>query len=472
MLRNSEPTPRGRCSIGGFTRELMKEWKTPGLSVVVIRGGKEIYSRGFGVEAVGSRKRVSSATCFPADSLTKTFTAVLAAMLVEDGRLHWDTEVRSVIPEFRLRDPLASQACTIKDLLSHRSGIGRRDALWYRRELGAGKTLALLPLLRADSPFRDRFAYSNIGFMLAGMMEAKLSGMSFAELLSRRILQPLRMPSTGVKAPTGGETAQPHILGSGRSAERISPLRAPAMEAAFGIWSSADDLGKYLRFLLEPKHRNLISGENLERLWTPVLPVQDLSFPEIPMKAYGMGWMISSYRGRRIVFHTGVGIGSSSLLLLIPGEDIGLAVLSNVGGSRAPEILAWRVADLLMGLEPVDWKSRLWVQEEKLRELEIRQEKSLEIPQQETIPFPENIIGSWENPAYGKLEIHRNPDGGKLLYFRHVSLPLKAIRNGAFLTIGGQDPVLRNIILEISGKGETQEIFLHLDGQRLHFTRN
>ena len=462
--------------LGGFTRELMQEWKTPGLSVVAVRNGKTVFKDGFGVEKIGGRRRVGSNTLFPADSLSKTFTAVLGAMLVDEGLLKWNEPVRELLPDFRLQDPVATARCTLKDLLAHRSGLGRRDALWYRRGLKAQDLLTSLAFLKPKGAFRDRFDYSNLGYMLVGMMEEKTAGMSWDHLLSRRILQPLRMAGTQTSVPGRTEKfARPHLLGKDCQARAIGAMYEPALRAALGLWTSADDLEKWIRFLLEPSHRGLISDQVLETLWIPIVPMPEVSSPEIPMSAYGMGWIISSYRGRRILFHTGRGGGSSSILVLMPSESLGIAVLSNISNSRAPEILSWRIVDLLLELEAVDWKSRLWVEEEKLRDLEEKQRLQLQSLNNEgEAPeagkaLPDRLSGGfYENIAYGRLEIQRGEEGLSL-HFRNFRAPLKLLEGSIYLAEIEDDPLWKQIALEFLP--DASGVVLRLDGDSIVFSR-
>lgn len=461
-----------------FSRQLMKEWKTPGLAVVVIRDGKKIYTKGFGVESIDARRRVGTDTLFPLASLTKTFCSVLAAMLVADGTLGWDTPVGKILPKFRIRDPLVTGQCTLKDLLSHRSGIGRRDGLWYRRGLDAGELLTRLAILKPKQAFRDRFEYSNMGYMLAGLMEAHAAGLSWNLLLSRRILQTLGMPATTIGPPRPGadHRAVPHLLGSGRRPFSIPPVTELALAPAFGLWSNADDLGTWLQFLLDPNHRALISREEMEKLWTPILPMPGLTFPEIPMKAYGMGWMISSYRGRRLLFHTGRGAGSSSIIALLPGENLGIVVLSNISNSRAPEILAWRIVDLLLKLPPIDWKSRLWAEEEEIQNLEAAQNRrltSMEARGQIPANPPREFAGAYSNPAYGELQIETEENGQLSLHFRDLVAPVLPLRGEIFLAEFSDDPHLKQVALEfVHGSTHPKGIILRLDGESVLFNHD
>jgi len=452
----------------------MQEWKTPGLSVVVIKNGKKVFSKGFGIEKFETRRRVRTETRFPIASLSKTLTSVLAAMLIEEGRLQWDEPVRQLLPDFRLQDPVATTRCTLKDLLSHRSGLGRRDGLWYRRGLDTQALLSRLPYLAPKEEFRDRFDYSNVGFALVGMIEEKAGGMSWETLLSRRLLQPLRMSMTTVPPPRDEKgVAVPHILGPHRSAEPIAPLNEPALAPALGLWSTTDDLENWLRFLLEPSHRGLITPDSLEALWVPVLPVPEVATPEMPMQAYGMGWMISSYRGRRLLFHTGRGAGSSSILALLPGENLGIVVLSNLSNSRAPEILAWRIVDLLLDLEPVDWKSRLWSQEDKLDQLKaLQKEKILEAIESAELPGDTaDRTGVYENPAYGRLEINSTGAGELSLQFRNFTAPLSVLKDRVYVARIKNDPLWKKLALEFLPRATSPGVVLRLDGDSIVFTK-
>jgi len=421
--------------IGGldaYVEGVIGRWKTPGTAVVVVKDDHQVYCRGFGRCRAGGKERVKGTTLFPLASPVKGMTAMLAAMLVHDGKLSWDRPVRDVLPEFHPPDQEAAAHCTIRDLLSHRSGLGRHEALWYRRSLSREQLLPLVGFLRPEAAFRDRFAYSNLDFMVAGMVEEKVAGVSWEMLLSERILRPLGMKATSISMPPGdiaGVAAEHRLDRLGR-ARVIEGVDSPAMRPAFSVWTTAEDTGRWLRCLLDSFHGGLLDRTSFEFLLRPVIPMPWVGSNESPMASYGLGWMITSYRGYRVFFHTGTMEGATSIVLILPDAGIGIAVLSNLAPSRVPEIIAWRMADLLLHLNPVDWESRFAAQEGIVRsgrrpEMPPVGEVSAEI-------LSEALPGVYRNRVFGELEISRNGAGHPELSFRGLRGRMERVGGNLF----------------------------------------
>ncbi|MCK5379392.1 MAG: beta-lactamase family protein, partial [Acidobacteria bacterium] len=224
------------------------DWGVPGVAVAVVQGDGTIYSGGFGVLGVHDKHSVTPQTIFGIGSATKAFTAAAAAMLVDEGVLNWDDPVRSMVPEFHLRDGQATLNCTLKDLLTHRTGLPRHDALWYRSDLNRADMIKHMRYLESSAAFRDRFQYSNLMYMVAGRLIGSASSSTWEAFVQRRILDPLGMSRTFFEEAPKPESnvAQPHRLGPSDVALAVPPYTGWAVGPGLSMCSSADDMTRWL----------------------------------------------------------------------------------------------------------------------------------------------------------------------------------------------------------------------------------
>jgi CubicO group peptidase (beta-lactamase class C family) len=233
----------------------MQEWKIPGLALAVIRDGEVVLQQGYGVRdmsGMSGMAPVTPDTQFLLCSITKSFTAAGLGLLVDEGKLEWNRPVREVIPEFRLHDALATERLTVRDLLCHRSGLPRHDWLHMPGDLGGAQMLPLLRHLAPSRELRDTFQYSNLGYMVAGMVTERISGRSWEDFTTERLLAPLGFNDFGFTIEAlaaAGNAARPHVIVSDECTP--SPLWPIRTTAGGGMNVSVADIAKWARFLLD-----------------------------------------------------------------------------------------------------------------------------------------------------------------------------------------------------------------------------
>jgi len=352
----------------------METFEVPGIAVAVVKDGKVVLARGYGVREQGKPAPVTPDTLFGIASNSKAFTAAALAMLVDEGKLQWDDRVVDHLPSFQMYDPYVTRELTIRDLLVHRSGLGlgAGDLLYFPEStFTEDEIVAKLRHIRPATSFRSRYAYDNILYLVAGKVIEKASGKSWSAFMRERIFTPLgmRASNTSVKAfKPGANVATPHAKADGTKLQAIAPMSFDNNAPAGAINSSVNDLAKWMLAQLErgaipgtEGKKRLFSEAQSKEMWSAqtVLPIGEPSKPLAALHpnfaAYGLGWSLRDYRGHKLVSHTGGLPGYVSRVMLVPALNLGIAVLTNQearGGFEAP---TFAILDAYLGAPRTDW---------------------------------------------------------------------------------------------------------------------
>jgi CubicO group peptidase (beta-lactamase class C family) len=422
ILRGQAPDA---ARLDGIIAEAQREWPVPGLAVVILKEGETVLMKGYGERELDSGGPVDQNTLFAIASNSKAFTSVALAMLVEEGELSWDDPVRKHLPYFQLYDPFVSEEMRIRDLLSHRSGLGTYsgDLLWYGTGYTAEDVVRRTRFLPPAGPFRASYGYSNLMFIAAGEVISAVSGMPWARFVEERILEPLGMDRTitsTTELTQRDNVATPHK----NYLDRVEPIEWynwDAMAAAGGIISSVSDMARWLRLQLgngEADGVQLFSEESSWEMWTVHTPRavsagSRASTPSTHFRGYGLGWSLNDYLGRLIVSHGGGYDGMFSRVVLVPEEDLAVAVFTNSMTSISTAITN-TVLDAYLGGEARDWSENLlgsW--RSARREFEARQNRFEEERIEGTHPsLPlEAYAGTYGGPMYGEARVAREGEG-------------------------------------------------------------
>jgi CubicO group peptidase (beta-lactamase class C family) len=391
--------------LGDLIDRERQRFGVPGVAVAVVRDGAVELGQGFGRRDVAADLPVTDHTLFAIASCTKAFTTALIAMLVRDGLVEWDKPVREYLPYFRLHDPVASELVTIRDLLSHRTGLPRHDMLWYgnpgldRREVVAER-LRHLPLSKG---IREAYQYNNLMYMTAGQLAGEVLGSTWEDAIRAKLFEPLGMSSSRLSPAEASATpdwSRAYHRKAGTTGE-IPRKDFPVCNPAGSIYSCTADLVRWLSFCTAETSRDVV-----QETWKPVIPTGDESpWPESFEVGYAMGWQVESYRGNRVLRHGGGIDGFSSHVAVIPEKRIGVAVLTNLGGSSLPMVVVRGVLDELLDLEPIDWGERLHSRESSVREsVTDAQSRPVEAPYPPAHPESE-YGGRYEHPGYGAADV-------------------------------------------------------------------
>ncbi len=411
--------------LSGLIEQARVDWNVPGLSVAIVKDGQVLLAGGFGVRETGKQDFVDADTVFAIASNTKAFTAAAIAMLEEEGKVRWDQPVQQHLPWLQLYDPYVSAEIRVDDLLCHRSGLGTfsGDLLWWGTPYTPEEVLRRTRHLPAKGRFRSTYGYSNLMFLAAGEVIRQASGKPWPEFIQERILNPVGMTRTvtSVKSLDAlGNFASPHKP----TLENVKPIpwyNWDTMAAAGGIISSANDMAKWLRVLLDQgkidgDHR-LFSDASSRRMWSlhTVLPFSESAQKRSPtthFKAYGLGWSLSDYKGRMTVSHGGGYDGMYSHVLLVPEENLGVVVLTNsmTGISSA---LANTIIDEFLGGEKTDWLIQGLDRDRKDRAAFYQRIKDATTPKAEGTQLSRDrqaYVGTYRCPLYGEASVCLDDD--------------------------------------------------------------
>ena len=353
----------GLAQFDDLIAEVMAEWRIPGLAMAVVRQSEDPSLRCRGVCDIDTGASVTADTVFPICSVTKSFTATALAMLVDEGRFEWDAPVCAVLPELRLRDTVATQQASLRDLLTHRTGLPRHDWVHMGGHLDNAGILAALRHLEPNKPFRSTWQYNNLMYLVAGLALECASGERWDDIVRNRILLPLGME----RATTSLEDmlarypdcAIGHAVLDG--AQQRIPVRPIYARPAGSICASIAEMAAWMRFHLDPVtgwSGLRLSPPAATELAAPHIYVGAADFAEMSPIHYGFGFFVGHYRGARYIDHGGgPWCGYNCDLRLLPDHGSGVMVMTNGHDpGYAPVINA--VLDHLLGLEPLPWLER------------------------------------------------------------------------------------------------------------------
>jgi len=407
------------------------EFEIPGVSVAVVKEGRVVLARGYGVKRQGAPAPVDAETLFAIASNTKAFTAAALGLLVEDGKLAWDDPVTRHLPSFQMYDPYVSREMTVRDLLCHRSGLGlgEGDLLYFPPStFSRAEIVQKVRSLRPASSFRSGYAYDNILYIVAGEVVAAVSGRPWEAFVRERLLGPLGMTDT-VPNPSSlsasANAATPHAKVDG-VLRTVAPDDADNIAAAGGILSSAHDMARWVTALLQAGSSAPAAGgltpRLVQELWTPhtLMPIAEPAPSLAALKprflSYGLGFSLQDYRGRKLVTHTGGLSGMVSRVALVPEEGLAIVVLTNQESSGGRDAIAYRLLDAFLGAPTTDWIPAFAAaqrrDEEHARSVEGGHEAARVKTSKPSLPLGA-YAGRYQDAWYGEATIV--PEGGHLV---------------------------------------------------------
>ncbi len=360
----ADPAPQtALAGFDAFVEQTIKDWRVPGLGVAIVKDGRVVLARGYGARELKSRAPFDKDTLFPIASSSKAFTAMGVAILVDEGKLSWDAPVREHLSGFGMVDPAAFAGLSLRDMLAHRSGLPRHDAIWYHNTtLTRPELAARIRYMEPTAPFRTRFQYNNIMFVTAGQIVERVAGQDWETFTRTRIFEPLGMTRTNLSATESSSDANHYTGYRVKLGERIeTPFykSTALMNPAGGIYSTPTDMSRWLLVQTnggKSGETQLVSPALVAEMQSPVTPIDATSeHPAVTPPLYAMGWFTDTYRGLRRVHHGGNLPGASMMVSLIPDKRLGVSVMANLEGSRLPEMMVRQIIDRMTGLDPIAW---------------------------------------------------------------------------------------------------------------------
>jgi CubicO group peptidase (beta-lactamase class C family) len=353
-----------------FVARAATDWRVPALGISVVNDGHVVFAKGYGVIEHGKPQAANEHTRFAIGSTTKAMTSAGLAMLVDEGKLRWDDRVTRFIPELQLSDPWATRELTVRDLLTHRTGLPGTDLFWATSwRYSQAEIIRRLRFIQPTASFRAEWQYQNVMYSLGGVIIERITGKPWDAFIRERIFAPLGMnESEPLVAGIIGKpnVAIPHALAG--DSVRVVPYRSTDDVASAGsVYSSVSDMAKWMRFVLDSGRigdKRLITQSTFREMITPQIAAPMEQYPALQLSkpdffSYGFGWFIQNYRGEQVWMHTGSINGMCALIGLMPNRKIGVYVLENLDHAEIRHGLMYAAFDQFLGGPARDWNNDL-----------------------------------------------------------------------------------------------------------------
>jgi CubicO group peptidase (beta-lactamase class C family) len=413
----------------------MKLFDVPGIAIAVVKDGKVVATRGFGVRKLGAPGKVDGRTLFEIASNSKAFTAAALAMLVDEGKLAWDDPVTKHLPDFQMYDAYVTHEMTVRDLLTHRSGLGlgAGDLLWWpTTNFSTDEIIHKLRYIRPATSFRSSYAYDNLLYIVAGKIIAAKSGKTWGETIRERILRPVGMTATTTSLAQNARN--PDVANAhSKIDDKIAAVKAmPVANAvgAVGINTNAEDIARWMNVLLaggrvgtdaSGKEVRLYSEKQAREMWTAQTPMRitepnpKLAATRPNFLAYGLGFQLRDWQGKLLAMHSGALQGFYSKVVLVPEAKLGIAILTNAESGGSLNALQYQLLDRMLNpAAATDWIGTVKDVEDENHEKELERLGKANAARAETSRpslTPAAYDGDYEDPWYGLATIRHV--GGK-----------------------------------------------------------
>lgn len=405
--------------IDQYAKKVKEDWEVPGLAIAIVRNGKVIFSKGYGVLKLGGDQPVNSETQFAIASNSKAFTCAALAILVDQGKLNWDDKVTKHLPDFQMPSPFATREMTVRDLVCHRSGMGTfsGDLLWYNTNHSAETIVKRIKHLKPVRSFRSGYGYQNLMYIAAGLVIQKVSGKNWGQFMESEILSPLKMERTTTSiTKLKSNFAMPHNKSGGDVLRTLDLGNVDNCWGACGLNSSVDDLAKWMIFLMndgKSGEKQIISSDQVYQMQQPnvflkISQAAQMANPTTHFRGYGHGFFLNDLYGRKMVSHGGGLDGMISQLAFFPEEDLGVVVLTN-SESSASRYIRDRVLECFLGEKIRQDKSliakkrSLAAEERSLSQIAMQQDDRHK-DTKPSLPLAD-YAGTYRCPLYGDVKI-------------------------------------------------------------------
>jgi CubicO group peptidase (beta-lactamase class C family) len=426
------------ADLDSYVGNSMRTFDVPGMAVAIVKDGKIVLAKGYGVRKLGDATPVDEHTMFGIGSNTKAFTTAALATLVDAGKLSWDDPVYQRLPGFVMYDPYVAHEMTIRDLLTHRSGMGLGEGdllFWPPSTYTREEIIYKLRFMKPASSFRSHYAYDNLLYMTAGQIIPAVTGVSWDDYIRQHIFAPLGMNNSNV-SNTAFNAGDDHAFPHSRVDGKLQVIHFEVLDnagPAGAINSCAADMAKWVQLQLNrgkfvDRDGRLFSEQRSKEMWSPqtILPIDNPRPPLAGLRAnfadYALGWHLSDYHGRKLVGHTGGVAGFVSRVMLVPEENLGVVVLTNAEEDGAFDSILYHVLDHYFGLPPTDWiaayKSVEDMEEKDAAEAMKKAEGARVADSKLSLPL-ERYAGVYNDGWYGPITI-RQENGGLVITFDHT----------------------------------------------------
>ncbi|MGH9752141.1 MAG: serine hydrolase, partial [Blastocatellia bacterium] len=457
LERKADPVAAAKEALAGFddvVADAMKKFEVPGMAIAIVKNKEVIYAKGFGHRDVEKQLPVTADTIFAIGSSSKAFTTFVLGTLVDEGKIEWDKPVRNYIPWFKLFDPSMTERLSVRDLVTHRSGLPRHDLVWYNNlDASRESFVRSLAYLEPSADLREKWQYNNLMYLTAGYLTEVITGKTWEDAVRDRALNPLGMKRSNFSvgdSQKDGDFAQPYGKRDGKI-EKL-PFRPITNGGPAGsINSSVNEMARWVIANLNGGKygdKKIAEAATVDDMHRPYMTTGASSeFPEIVGGEYALGWFVDTYRGHRRVQHGGNIDGFSANVTLFPKDGVGVVVLTNLNGTPLRDLIPHLVADRLFKLSTVDWitqgATRRAVAEQASKEGEKKKEVTRVQGTQASHKL-EDYAGDYEHPGYGVLKVALR-DGKLEATFNNIVTPLEHWHYDTFNGGKAKDPTFSNM---------------------------
>lgn len=414
-----------------YVQDAMQSWHCPGVALALIRGDDEIFQSVHGFRDVEKQLAMTAETRFAMASVTKSFTAMSVALLVDEGKLEWDKPVREYMPEFILDDPYVTQHVTVRDMLSHRTGLPRHDFSAWRLDISRAEFIKRMKHFKFNATFREKFQYNNLMYYAAGYLVEKIAGQKWESFVQERIFNPLGMKASNFRPepPQEGQfTAKGYRVDRDEDGGAKGLINMPfglhtelSPGAAGALFSTLADLIQWMKVHVNNGRAGevqLVSPDNLKQMHLPQTVIPGGGFYEAltgnMITTYGMGWFVEPYRGYTLIQHGGDVEGHSLVIAFVPEEKIGVIGLTNIAALPLRDVLLFESLDRALDLPARDWNKKF---HEMVDPLIIGEAKAKQTAAEERIENApsthplETFAGMYASDGYPDFAVRMNGDG-------------------------------------------------------------
>ena len=410
-------------------RQLTKDFDIPGLSIGIVRNDSIIFSKGYGNLEIHKERKVDENTIFGIGSISKSFTALTLGILVDEGKIDWDDKVKEYLPYFELYAPYVSDNFTIRDLLTHRSGLNdvSGGTLWYHSDYSREDIIKRLKNLEPVSGFREKPAYQNVMYVVASEIVKTVSGMSWDNFVKTRVFDKLKMNNTvsiSAERETNSNLAQPHIWNEDYEKVAIKQEMGDNLAPAGFIYSSSNEMSNYIRLLLNNgtfDNDTIVSPKIINEIFKPqiIYPIGGAPFNN-EFTSYGFGWWLTPKNGHKIIEHSGGIDGMSANLVMIKDMNLGFVILTNEAEEPATFLLTAKLLEELLNDPSYDIYSRvLDYRNQNLKEKKIAPVQISKFPKSKPSLEIEKYAGKYSDKMYGDILINYTEKDGLEISFSH-----------------------------------------------------
>jgi CubicO group peptidase (beta-lactamase class C family) len=436
--------PIEKSEVRKVVEAAMEQFDVPGIAVAIVKDGEIVLEEGYGVRSLKNNKPMTEHTLFGVASNSKAFTGAALGLLVEEGLLDWDDKVVDYIPEFRLYDSYVTMDFTIRDLLTHRSGLplGAGDLMIFPdgHDFTTEDIIYNLRYLKQSSPFRSKFDYDNLLYIVAGEVLHRITGLTWAEFVEENIMQPLQMNNSAgnysrlkdisniidAHAPVNGEVVP------------IERYKSNIMDPAGGIYSSVHDMALWCKmwlndgtYITNSDTLTLLKQETINEIKTPVTPLPASSNAGFinNFSGYGLGWFLRDVNGHFLMTHTGGLNGMVTQVTMIPDLELAIIVLTNQQNGLAFYSVTNTIMEAYLGLEITDWVSNYKKREARYKEYvdgivgEVWDEINTQLENNTSEVDVTAYTGTYKDDWFGHVSIEQEND--KLRFIAQRSSALK-----------------------------------------------